>query len=811
MSLAEKNTQFAADVDIAHQIVHGPASGAGSTVTTDGGPVRSLAKLVADKDADINSAANGVLANATAQATAASGSAATATTQAGNASASASAAAASAADAGNGVSGIRADFSSATDPAKGAALMGFEGGTARDAFNGVYHGLIDLRKFGAKFDAAHALSGGAISSGSAVFTDASAAFTQADVGKLFYVVGAGVGGKLLSTTIASRQSATQVTLANAASVTVASAEYIYGTDDTAAWQSAAASVNNGVPCSFHVPFGLSITDGIAVKNNTSFIGLQGDGWAFQNTKRASGIILKPQSAAPAQVYGTSASVGNVQLKNLLLDGAYRFQGNTVHRYSGGAISVGSKTFTDSANGNFTSADIGKKIAIYGAGSNGNNVPGACFVSTIQSVTNATTVVLEDNHPPSITVASAAYSYGFSTQQGKDGATTASSAVFTSASANFTSADIGRRMDIYGAALPQWGTGADSSHGDAVGSIISTTIASINSTTSVNLAINADLTLMNAQWRLGCVDAIWQPHSAVSQDSMWDIERVVAKNYSGNGWTVGALQRANRADRFYVWQTLCQGIALYSSDNNLQRCMTAQCGEDGLYGNQSTNHVFGLDTFNNNGNGVFLSPYAQMWSFASCSIDNNEKNGMLDFAKGTMRFGVRFTSNSQCQNGLYSDLSVCRRYIGGPSNQNQWGTSLLGCFWAYASSLGFKPAYGVEAVGPFQIAGTGVQYDASATFPWVTNSISSGSITTLHQTSFSIQSGTNINLGGNNNFIGSTSMGTKLGNAANELWGFYGATPIVRPTGTPAAATDAATTQSLVNSLRASLIALGLVS
>ena len=57
--------------------------------------------------------------------------------------------------------------------------------------------------------------------------------------------------------------------------------------------------------------------------------------------------------------------------------------------------------------------------------------------------------------------------------------------------------------------------------------------------------------------------------------------------------------------------------------------------------------------------------------------------------------------------------------------------------------------------------------------------------------------------------GSTT-GTKIGVSSAQKIGFYGSTPIIRPTGTPAAATDAATTQALVNSIRSSLIALGLI-
>jgi hypothetical protein len=63
-------------------------------------------------------------------------------------------------------------------------------------------------------------------------------------------------------------------------------------------------------------------------------------------------------------------------------------------------------------------------------------------------------------------------------------------------------------------------------------------------------------------------------------------------------------------------------------------------------------------------------------------------------------------------------------------------------------------------------------------------------------------GTVINVG--------NSTGTKIGTGAVQKLAFYGATPIIRPTSTPAAATDAATTQALVNSIRQSLINLGLI-
>jgi hypothetical protein len=56
----------------------------------------------------------------------------------------------------------------------------------------------------------------------------------------------------------------------------------------------------------------------------------------------------------------------------------------------------------------------------------------------------------------------------------------------------------------------------------------------------------------------------------------------------------------------------------------------------------------------------------------------------------------------------------------------------------------------------------------------------------------------------------TVSGSNIGTGPLQKIGFYGATPIVRPTGTPAAATDPATTMALANFLRSALISLGLI-
>ena len=88
MSLKTDVDQLVADAATINDWAHGDAS---HTTQMGGQPVRSPAKLIADKNAEINVNAQGVLAQATAQANAATASASTATTQAGNSAASAAA------------------------------------------------------------------------------------------------------------------------------------------------------------------------------------------------------------------------------------------------------------------------------------------------------------------------------------------------------------------------------------------------------------------------------------------------------------------------------------------------------------------------------------------------------------------------------------------------------------------------------------------------------------------------------------------------------------------------------------------------
>src|SRR3984885_14007464 len=93
-------------------------------------------------------------------------------------------------------------------------------------------------------------SAGSIIAGSNVLTDTSCPYTALDVGKTVYVVGAGVSGTVLQTTIAIYQAEDAVLLSATAATTVASAKVasarvVWGTNDYAAFRAAIAAATNG--------------------------------------------------------------------------------------------------------------------------------------------------------------------------------------------------------------------------------------------------------------------------------------------------------------------------------------------------------------------------------------------------------------------------------------------------------------------------------------------------------------------------------------------------------------------------------------
>lgn len=664
---------------------------------------------------------------------------------------------------------------------------------------------LDVRLCGAKCDAVRTFGGGVTSAGSKIFSDLSANFKAEDFGKLIYIAGAGNNGTCLISTISLVQSSTVISISDAASISISSAHYIYGSDDTTAWQRAYDSVGDGKTCTITMPYGLSLTDQIPLRTNIRIKGQNADGWAFRNSRRASGILIKPTSKTRGGLYAINGSVGNVNLSDFFVDGAFRFKTNAISRYSGATTTAGSNTITFT-NGTFQSSDIGKTIAVFGAGVGGALQEGS-YIGEITGVTDANTItVLDANNPATKSVSNAAYAYGFYDGYGNDGVTTSGIKTFSAASASFTQSDIGKAIDLFDVMAPTWGDGT-TNHGDGKGEFLACHIVSVESPTSITLSTAPELTLTGVKWRFGYNNGVYMQEAPLSQDSMWDIGKLNLLYMSGHGYVMGNWQRAQRINNLNGWQVLGHGMVMLSSDNSVDQSMMAYCGMDGWYVNQSTNRFVNIDSFNNEGNGAYFGGYGSMCTLIGASLDYNGKNGCAAFAKGT-RFGVgtRFTSNSQKKHGGYSDLTVCRKVVGGPTNLNKAGCTYNGVFHEKSTGANTnRPAWLVDNVGPYGIRGEGVQYDPDVSSGmWVTGPTTSGTVFSLTQSSTSFEAGNSITFR-DNNTVNCLGGGTKFGGAVTDKISFYGATPIVKPTVSGAKGSNAA-----LASLLTKLASLGII-
>ena len=161
--------------------------------------------------------------------------------------------------------------------------------------------------------------------------------------------------------------------------------------------------------------------------------------------------------------GTAASTA-IAGSALYTYGSLTTEGTTGH------TTAASTAFTD-ANANFTSADVGKTMAITGAGPSG-----APLDTSIAGFTSATAVTLATAASTTVS-GTATYSYG---SPGTTGTTTATSTAFSDPHGSFASADVGKSILIPGAGPS--------------GTTLITTIAGYTSATAITLGTAASVSL-----------------------------------------------------------------------------------------------------------------------------------------------------------------------------------------------------------------------------------------------------------------------------------------------------------------------------
>jgi len=174
--------------------------------------------------------------------------------------------------------------------------------------------------YGAKGDAKVAANG-AMSSGQYVLTvSGSAPFSSGDVGKRIRVAGAGASGVPLSTTIQSYTSASQVTLAASASVTVSGAWFVFGTDDQAALNAAIAAASSAGGGTVYVPPGTYLLgSSIALMQKVRLIGA-GRASTVLRADADNSVLLYDASGHPSAI-----NTGNIDVLDLSLVGGDDYQ------------------------------------------------------------------------------------------------------------------------------------------------------------------------------------------------------------------------------------------------------------------------------------------------------------------------------------------------------------------------------------------------------------------------------------------------------------------------------------------------------
>ena len=170
--------------------------------------------------------------------------------------------------------------------------------------------VMDLRDYGLKGDGL-LQPGCNITSGQNVVTCSASSFTSADVGKAAFFPTAGASSAFLNTTIASYQSATQVTLQDAASTTVSNGPLWYGHANTAAWCAAMNCTSTTTPNQVFspqpgrtvlLPRGTYFISGtIYTRNNDNLIG------AGQAATQV--LLFSPTNSLNALCMGSNASAG----------------------------------------------------------------------------------------------------------------------------------------------------------------------------------------------------------------------------------------------------------------------------------------------------------------------------------------------------------------------------------------------------------------------------------------------------------------------------------------------------------------------
>lgn len=281
-----------------------------------------------------------------------------------------------------------------------------------------------------------------------------------------------------------------------------------------------------------------------------------------------------------------------------------------------------------------------------------------------------------------------------------------------------------------------------------------------------------------------------------QDPLWRLERLHIHDFKGDGIKIGAYRRAAKIIDSEILNNDGHGINLGATDCTIRGVVIGQNGGNGIDITAGLQHIHGCDIFNNT-NGVKIGPFGQGVMIDNCGIDINRRHGVTTEAPRVIITATNFQTNGTEANATYSHIDL------GFPRTTSTNCVISAVAMRHDSTVSTNKAkYGIQTNVATSVSG--IAYDP-ANVPWTSGLSGNPGLIVLAFRDQGFLDGVGIYMGN-----GGAGGGVRLGTASTQKMAFWGATPIVRPTMTNAAATDLATTMALVNELRSKLISLGLV-
>jgi hypothetical protein len=255
-------------------------------------------------------------------------------------------------------------------------------------------------------------------------------------------------------------------------------------------------------------------------------------------------------------------------------------------------------------------------------------------------------------------------------------------------------------------------------------------------------------------------------AGAGQDSLWNVRDCLVINCKGDGISIGANRRGNHVLNCQVYTCDGNGIMLGSTDNAVAHTIIGSSGGYGISVTASTQHIIGCDIFSNLV-GINISSTSAAVLVSNCGIDRSQRQAIFCAGSRNVITGSTFQSNSQAGNGSYSTIDLDY------PNTTALGNVVSSNTFTSDSTLTNKPDYSVKHNIP--VIALGNTFGSPA--PHTTGAFINSAIAVILERSQALADGSDLNFG--------TTNGNRLATTTSQKLGFWGATPVVRPTSSDA--------------------------